>query len=141
MPATTVVFYKETDGSVPLIKWLDEVIDSRVRLKCLERLEQLEKYGHELRRPVADTLRDGIRELRLAYRGVQYRMLYFSHGKNFVVVTHGIQKEDDPVDPKEIDRAIQRRTIFQKNPDKHSFPKGDYDEEEGISVQGSPVRL
>lgn len=43
--------------------------------------------GHELRRPEADFLRDGIYELRVSLQGQQYRMLYFFHGKVVAVVS------------------------------------------------------
>ena len=57
------------------------------------RLERLHELGHELRRPEADLLRDGIYELRVALQGMNYRMLYFFHGREAVVVSHGIIKE------------------------------------------------
>ena len=53
----------------------------------------LKQQGHELRRPIADFLRDGIYELRPSFQGVHYRILYFFSGRNVVVVSHGIVKE------------------------------------------------
>jgi hypothetical protein len=47
----------------------------------------LEQQGHELRRPIADFLRDGIYELRPSVQGVNYRILYFFSGRNVVVVS------------------------------------------------------
>ena len=47
--------------------------------KVVVRLDRLRELGHELRRPEADFLRDGIYELRTASRGVNYRVLYFFH--------------------------------------------------------------
>jgi phage-related protein len=112
--ATEVVFYREEDGSVPLLDWLDG-LPRKPREKCLARLARLEELGHELRRPEADFLRDGIYELRAAYQGVQYRMLYFFSGKAFVVVSHGLVKEK-AVPPKDIDRAIERKRKFESDP-------------------------
>jgi hypothetical protein len=66
--ATEVVFYREEDCSVPLLEWLDG-LQRKPREKCLARLARLEELGHELRRPEADFLRDGIYELRAAYQG------------------------------------------------------------------------
>lgn len=87
--ATEVVFYREEDGSVPLLDCLDG-LPRKPREKCVARLVRLEEMGHELRRPEADFLRDGIYELRAAHQRVQYRMLYFFSGKAFVVVSHGL---------------------------------------------------
>ena len=64
MPRTKVVFYKEDDGSVPMLDWLDSLRDQAVD-KCTVRIERLAALGHELRRPEADLLRDGIYELRI----------------------------------------------------------------------------
>ena len=55
--------------------------------KCFVRLERLEEMGHELRRPEAENLGDDIYELRAKHLGVNYRMIYFFHGKAAVVVT------------------------------------------------------
>ena len=71
--------------------------------------------GHELRRPAADFLRDGIYELRASYSGVQYRILYFFHGRDVVVLSHGITK-GQRVSPAEIGRAIERRALVVKDP-------------------------
>lgn len=76
MPPTEVIFYREEDGTVPLLDWLDS-LTPKVRDKCVVRLERLEELGHELRRPVADYLRDDIYELRVGFQGSNYRMLYF----------------------------------------------------------------
>ena len=90
----------------------------KVKAKCLLRVERLRELGHELRRPEADLLRDGIYELRASLQGVHYRILYFFHGAVAAVVAHGIVKES-AVPPKEIDRAIERKKRFEANPAKH----------------------
>jgi len=87
------------------------------------RLKRLEDLGHELRRPEADFLRDGIYELRASYQGLHYRMLYFFHGGKAVVVTHGVVKERE-VPPQEIDKAIRAKSSFELNPAAHTFKPG-----------------
>jgi phage-related protein len=114
-----LVFFLENDGTVPLLKWLDE-LPRKALAKCIARLERLALLGHELRRPEADYLRDGIYELRVGLQGRNYRMLYFFHGENVAVVSHGLVKER-VVPPKEIDVAIRRKSEFQLNPDEHTF--------------------
>ncbi len=69
MPTVEVIFFQEAEGKKPpLIEWLDG-LPAKARLKCLVRLKRLEDLGHELRRPEADYLRDGIYELRASYSG------------------------------------------------------------------------
>ncbi len=119
MPKTAVVFFMNDDSSIPIIDWLDE-LPEKVRLKCLARLKRLEDLGHELRRPEADLLRDGIHELRIGLQGVNYRILYFFHGKIVAVVSHGLTKERR-VPPREIDQAIERKSKFEADPERHTF--------------------
>ena len=119
MPRTDVLFYQEADGAVPIVEWLDG-LPPKAQDKCLVRLERLEELGHQLRRPLADYLGNGIYELRAAHRGIQYRMLYFFHGDSAVVVSHGLVKEQR-IRPSEIDKAIRRKQRFQADPVRYAF--------------------
>jgi hypothetical protein len=119
MPTTNVIFYREDDDSVPILDWLD-AIPAKAQVKCLARLKRLEDLGHELRRPEADLLRDGIYELRVGLQGIHYRMLYFFHGKDVAVVSQGLTKERR-VPPREIDAAIARMEKFEADPERHTF--------------------
>ncbi|MEK7675961.1 MAG: type II toxin-antitoxin system RelE/ParE family toxin [Verrucomicrobiota bacterium] len=119
MPRTKTVLYREDDGSVPLLAWLDSIPD-KARDKCVARIERLREMGHELRRPEADFLRDGIYELRAALQGINYRVLYFFHGREAVILSHGVLKER-VVPPKDIERAIARKRKFEATPQKHTY--------------------
>ena len=121
MPKTEVIIFAEEDGSSPLIEWLDG-LSSKVQDKCIVRIERLEAMGYELRRPEADYLRDEIHELRWKAEGVQFRVLYFFY-KGKAVLSHGIKKESE-VPPKEIDIAVRRREMFEKNPNKRAYEGG-----------------
>ena len=103
---------------MPVLEWLDG-IPEKAQDKCRVRLERLRELGHELRRPEADSLRDGIYELRASLRGIHYRLLYFFHGNRATVVSHGIVKEG-AVPPKEIDKALERKEAFERDPERHS---------------------
>jgi phage-related protein len=118
VPRTKVVFYREEDGSVPLLEWLDG-LPEKAWDKCRVKLERLREMGHELRRPEADYLRDGVYELRVGLRHVNYRMLYFFHQTAVVVVSHGLTKER-AVPPREIARVIGRRRRFMADPQRHT---------------------
>ncbi len=119
MPKIRVVLYRELDGSCPFVGWFDE-LPAKAQDKCYLRLERLRDVGHELRRPEADFLRDGIYELRVSLQGVHYRILYFFHGTIAAVVSHGVVKEQ-LVPPREIDRAVERKKRFEGNPSKHTY--------------------
>src|ERR1700722_14911108 len=111
MPKTKVVFYKEDDGTVPILGWLD-CLPAKALDKCVVRIERLEALGHELRRPEADYLRDGIYELRVGLQHMNYRILYFFHGRTAAVISHGLVKEA-AVPPGEIANAIVRKQKFE----------------------------
>src|ERR1700746_1948011 len=102
MPKISVVFYQEDAKTVPVLAWLDR-LPAKAQDKCRLRIERLRDLGHELRRPEADFLRDGIYELRVGLRHVNYRMLYFFHGRTAAVVSHGLVKEAE-VPSKEIEK-------------------------------------
>ena len=120
----TIVFFKDCDASVPVKKWLDDEVarrDLRIAAKCRVRINLLKEQGHALRRPYADYLRDGIYELRIAYGTVNYRILYFFHGDGkAVVLAHGLTKED-VVPDKDIDLAVQRKSVFESDPERHTY--------------------
>ena len=118
MPRTKVVLYREDDGEVPVLAWLDR-LPSKVVAQSRVRIERLRELGHELRRPEADYLRDGIHELRVALRGVNYRLLYFFHGTIAAVLAHGLTKERE-VPAGAIEKAIERRRKFEAAPRKHT---------------------
>jgi phage-related protein len=131
MPPVEVVFYRDVDGSVPALTWLDEINDRDARIddKLQVKLERLSEEGHALRRPEADYLRDDIYELRVKFGSVNYRLLYFFFERQVAVVSHGLTKEAE-VPKREVDLAIKRRQLFLKNPDErqHHEEIGDEDE-------------
>jgi phage-related protein len=128
MPRVNIVIYRDDDGSAPLLDWLN-TLSVRVQAKCWVKVERLREMGHELRRPEADYLRDDIYELRASFGHVNYRLLYFFHGRPAVVLSHGITKEGK-VPPKEIDLAVVRMKKFKANPKRHTYLEQERDHEE-----------
>lgn len=124
MPQTPVLFYQEKEGEVPVIDWLSELkaTNEKAFERCNEAIDFLILMGHELRRPHADFLQDGIHELRAKVGHVNYRILYFFHGRQAAILTSGFTKEDK-VPPKEIARAVERRSKFLKNPKTHTYER------------------
>lgn len=118
MPQSEIVFYKE--GKIVLFEQWLSTLPAKVQAKCLSQLRLLRLQEHELRRPIADFLRDGIYELRPTYQGVHYRILYFFSGKNVVVISHGLSKESK-VPAVDINRAVERRKKYEANPKAHAW--------------------
>jgi hypothetical protein len=122
MPRTHVAFYQEADGEPPVVNWLRELLRTNERAwsNCRARIELLAQSGHELRRPAADYLRDGIYELRAKQGHVQYRLLYFFHGRQVAILAHSLTKEDKIPDV-DIERTIKRKKLFEANPKEHTY--------------------
>ena len=126
MPQTELIFFKDDDGSIPVRDWLDELRrkNRRAFAKCVDKIGLLSEQGHELRRPHADMLRDGIYELRARSGNVNYRILYFFHGQNVAILAHSLTKEAK-VPKNDIERAIKRRKAFEKDAEGHSYHEDD----------------
>ncbi|MHB8204528.1 MAG: type II toxin-antitoxin system RelE/ParE family toxin [Desulfomonilaceae bacterium] len=121
MPQTTVIFFRESNGRVPVIEWLDSIkTHPKAGVKVLKLIQRLREFGNELRRPESDYLRDGIYELRIRHERINYRVLYFFSGRNLAVLSAGLVKKD-VVPESDIKKAIDRKRQFLIAPDTHSF--------------------
>ncbi len=118
MPPVVVRLYRDADGRVPLLDWLDG-LKPKALAKCRVKIERLSSVGNELRRPEADYLRNGVYELRVGLEGRNYRRLYFFWGTMTLVLAHGLVKER-VVPVKEIERAIERKKKFERDPNTHT---------------------
>ena len=122
MSQTRLIFFQDADGAAPVWEWLKDLRtrNPKAYAKCVVRIRRLAELGHELRRPEADLLRDGIYELRARLGTVNYRIIYFFHGRNVAVLAHAITKENEtPI--VEINRAVQRKQTFVASPAAHTF--------------------
>ena len=122
MSQTRVVFYQEEDGTVTLLAWLKELRRHRppTYAKCVASIRLLAELGHQMRRPRAEYLGDGLYELRPKVGRVHYRILYFFHGRDVVVLTHGFTKEGG-IPAAELRRALRMKAAFERNPEAHSY--------------------
>ena len=82
MPRMEVIFYREDQG-VPVLDWLKQLrrSDQRAYERCVAAIGRLAEAGYELRRPLADILTAGVYELRIRKDRLNFRILYFFHGK------------------------------------------------------------
>jgi len=128
VPPTEVFFYQEERGHASVVEWLTTLrrTDRRAYAKCVARLRRLAEVGHELRRPEADYLRDGLYELRARQGHVNYRILYFFHGRNVAILAHALTKEG-VIPEADLERTLRRKEAFEQNPEQHTYEE---DEEE-----------
>ena len=128
MPAAKIRIYREDDGRAPFLDWLQEIErrNRKVYKKYRSYVRRLAEQGHELRRPTADLLRDGVYKLRFNMLGVNYLVLYGFVGKDLVMISHGITKKGK-VPPAEIDKAAERLTKYKSNPERYGMKEADGD--------------
>jgi len=119
VPPVQLAFYRDRQGRVPVLEWLDrlQVHDRRGYAKCLARLAMLRMTGFALRRPIADYLRDGVYELRARSGNEQLRILHCFY-RSRAVLMHALTKEDAVPDD-DIERAVTRRNLLERDPDTH----------------------
>jgi phage-related protein len=120
VPETTAYSYRDDDGEVPVVDWLRALRreNRKAHAYCVARIRLLAEMEHEMRRPHADYLRDGVYELRTRTGRLNYRVLYFFHGRDVAVLAHGLTKKDAVPDA-DIERAIQRKKRYEREPERH----------------------
>jgi phage-related protein len=120
LPKILVVFFQEADGHAPVREWLRALRnrEPRAHARCVARIRRLAALGHELRRPEADNLQDGVHELRARSGHVHYRLLYVFHGREVAVLLHALTKEG-AVPAADIHRALLRKMLLDTEPDAH----------------------
>lgn len=111
MPETVVLIYQETNGSAPLLEWLDG-LPEKAQDKITARIELLAERGHELRRPHCDYLEQQVYELRVRLGRVHYRILYAFVGRDVVLLSHGCTKLG-VVPRTEITQAVRNLAAYQ----------------------------
>lgn len=125
MPRSDVAFFMDVDRVAPVLEWLRQLHrgNRKAFANCVAKIRLLQAFGYELRRPHVDYLRDGIHELRSKERNVQYRILYFYHGRNAVILAHALTKEG-AVPARDVERAIERKKRYEQNPGKYRASEG-----------------
>ena len=122
MPRTALYFYKAANGEVPVLAWLRDLrrTNRRAYARCVAAVQELGARGHELRRPLADYLQDGVYELRTRVGRENYRVLYFFHGRNVAILTHALTKEA-AILRSDLTRALSRKAAFEADPAAHTY--------------------
>lgn len=102
-----VEFYCDRRGECQAGVFL-ESLPPKARAKAAKWIQVLQERGPDLRRPFADVLRDGIRELRVSFGRLEIRLLYFIDGRD-IVICRGFLKKTAAVPEEEIARAASCR--------------------------------
>ncbi len=117
-PQGQVVFYQEVDGVCPVMDFLLGE-PRQVQEQAQSRIQLLAERGHQLHRPYAGYLGDGLYELRWHARRVQYRLLYGFHGRGVTILLHACTKER-AIRRSDLVRAQERYRQFLADPTVHT---------------------
>jgi phage-related protein len=99
-----IYFYVDERGHKPVKEFIDS-LPLRDQAKVLAYLDELKKQGHNLRRPMADYLGEGIYEL----RPKDNRIFYFFFLKDSAVLLHTLRKKTDKIPSGDLDLCLKRR--------------------------------
>jgi phage-related protein len=92
-----------------------EFIDSlhhRTQQKFFAAVHLLQRYGKALPEPHADSLGDGIYELRFIGLEGKVRILYFFYDQDKIILTNGFVKKSPKPPRQEVEAARQRRKEY-----------------------------
>ena len=104
-PVWRVDFFREDDGTFPVMKWLDR-LPEEVRGKVIARIDLLKRGGPTLDYPYTSQIEGRLREARLRMGKLRYRVLYFFDEERTAILLHGFTKSTAAVE--EADKRIGR---------------------------------
>ena len=109
-----IEFYTLPDGRKPVEEFLDS-LPVKMRIKAIDSLDLLERYGNQLRMPYSKALNDGLFELRIKFSSDISRIFYFFYVGNKIVVTNGFVKKTQKTPVREISKAEGLRKLYFEN--------------------------
>ena len=102
-------YFADDRGNSPVREFIDELpLDEQA--KVFAYINELKKQGHNLRRPLADYVKDGIYELRPKAN----RLFYFFFLKENVVFVHAIKKKTNGIPEKDIALSLKRKKYIEE---------------------------
>ena len=113
-----LVLFTTERGESPIDEFLDG-LDKKSRAKVAAYLSLLEEEGPNLKRPYADVVRGKIRELRIHQSSNQYRVLYFFHVHDQIILVHAFSKKTQQLKEKDIELSERRMEDWMRR-----FPAG-----------------
>lgn len=102
-----VDFYEDQEGSCPVGEFLNSLPDKHVG-KVLQVTQMLEERGPNLPFPYSSQIEGKLRELRVHYGKVQYRLLYYGDVRGIFMLLHAFRKQTAQIPEREKRLAWQR---------------------------------
>jgi len=107
-----VNFYQRKRGDYPVKNFINELDDAKLRVKILDDLNSLEKYGYQQLLKTRDAKKlkgyKNLYELITNHRNL-YSRIFFSILKNKIWLLHGFLKKTNKTPLREINNALNNR--------------------------------
>jgi len=100
-----IYYFVDKDGSKPVKEFIDSLADKE-QAKIYAYIAELKKQGNNLRRPMADYVKDGIYELRPR----DNRVFYFFYLRDRAILVHAIKKHVNKI-PEQALKICARRKM------------------------------
>ncbi|MDP3725409.1 MAG: type II toxin-antitoxin system RelE/ParE family toxin [Nanoarchaeota archaeon] len=100
----SVMFYENEHGRVPVREFLEK-LSLKERAKILKYIEFLREQNGILDEPYSRHIAGKIRELRVDFGRVGYRIFYFLFIKKKIILLHAFTKNTEKTPPQEIQKA------------------------------------
>jgi len=114
-----IYYFIDERGKNPVKEFI-QALPQDERAKVFAYLAELKKKGHELRRPLADYLGEGIYELRPKAN----RIFYFFFLRHNVVLVHAIRKKTDKIPRGDFELCIKRKASVEKQANLEKMVEG-----------------
>ncbi len=100
----SIYFFVDERGDNPVKDFIKK-LPFKDQAKIRAYLDELKKQGHNLRRPMADYLGEGIYELRPR----DNRIFYFFFLRDHAVLLHAIKKKTDKISSGDLNLCLKRK--------------------------------
>ena len=107
---SSIYYFVDEKGNNPVKEFIKS-LPIKERAKVFAYFVELKNQGHNLRRPIADYLTDGIYEL----RPKDNRIFYFFFLKDNAVLVHAIRKKTSKVPEGDLRLCIKRKMQIEAN--------------------------
>lgn len=105
-----VYYFVDERGNRPVKEFIFS-LPVNERAKIWAYFTELKQQGHNLRRPMADYIGDGIYEL----RPKDNRIFYFFFLKDKAVLIHAIRKKTDKIPEADLNLCLKRKMLTEGN--------------------------
>ena len=100
-----IYYFLDERGESPVKEFI-KALSQDERAKVFAYIAELKNKGHNLHRPLADYLGQGIYELRPKAN----RIFYFFFLKNSAVLIHAIRKKTDKIPNRDLELCLKRKS-------------------------------